>query len=59
MPNTAPDIAKNITIAVHILILVRWVVDDRVNSTCEIPGYLGGDESHGSDIGQSWVLRWG
>jgi len=32
-PSTALDIAKNITIAAHILILVRPVVDDRVDST--------------------------
>jgi hypothetical protein len=59
MPNTAPNIAKNISIAAHILILVRRVVDDRVDSTREIPGYLGGDENLGSDIGQSWGLRRG
>ena len=30
MSNTAPDIAKNITIVAHILILVRRVIGDRV-----------------------------
>ena len=32
-PSTALDIAKNITIATHILSLVRRVVDDGVDST--------------------------
>jgi hypothetical protein len=30
-PNTAPDIAKNITIAAHTLILVRRAIGDRVD----------------------------
>jgi hypothetical protein len=29
-PRISPDIAKNIPIAAHIIVLVRWVVDDRV-----------------------------
>ena len=42
-PNAAPDIAKNITIAAHILILVRRVVDDRVDSTRDkIPAGIAG-----------------
>ncbi len=30
-PGTSPDIAENITIAAHILVLLRRVVDDRVD----------------------------
>ena len=42
-PNNAPDIAKNITIAAHILILVRRVIDDRVDSTRDkIPAGIAG-----------------
>jgi hypothetical protein len=42
-PSTALDIAKNITIAAHILILVRRVVDDRVDSTRDkIPAGIAG-----------------
>jgi hypothetical protein len=42
-PSTALDIAKNITIAAYILILVRRVVDDRVDSTRDkIPAGIAG-----------------